>query len=347
MAVIEERRTKGGELSYRVKVRIKGRPSASRTFKRKTDAKKWAVKTEAAIREGRHFGESHRHTLVEALDRYLRDDLPSLSSSEQRNRTRQLAWWRAALGPYMLNDLTPALIGENRDKLGAPNDSGKRRAPATVVRYLAALSHVLSRAVEWGWIRDNPAKAVTRPREPRGRVRYLTDEEREALLAACAASDLAMLHPMVVLALATGARRGELLSLRWPDVDLERGRVVFHHTKNGDRRSAPLTGVPRAVLAEWGKVRQLDDDRVFPRASFPHRIWDRALREAGITDFRFHDLRHSAASYLAMNGASLLEIAEVLGHKTLTMVRRYAHLTDGHTTGVVSRMNDAIFGAAE
>src|SRR5262249_2823728 len=154
------------------------------------------------------------------------------------------------------------------------------------------------------------------------------------------------LHAIVVLALATGARRGELQGLRWPDVDLKRGTLTFHETKNGERRAVPLTGPALTLMHQHAKVRRLDTMLVFPdgtgkRALGIREAFEGAVKRANIADFRFHDLRHSFASYLAMNGASLLEIAEVLGHKTLAMVKRYAHLTEAHTRNVVERMNKA------
>lgn len=157
-----------------------------------------------------------------------------------------------------------------------------------------------------------------------------------------------MLYPVVVLALATGMRRGEVMNLRWPQVDLKRGRVLLRDTKNGTSRTLPLASVALEVVAALGRVRRLDTDLLFhghdvtkPFALDNH--WRAAVHKAGLQDFRFHDLRHSAASYLAMNGASTIEIAAVLGHKTLAMVKRYSHLSNSHTESVVAAMNQKIF----
>ncbi len=150
----------------------------------------------------------------------------------------------------------------------------------------------------------------------------------------------------MILALTTGARQGELLGLRWKDVDFEREALIFHHTKNGERRVAPLAGKAIPSLRSLKSLRVFGDDRVFAnsqgRAHFPRRYWYRALHEAGIEDFRFHDLTHTAASYLAMSGATLSEIAEILGHKTLQMVKRYAHLSEEHKSSVVHRMAEKL-----
>jgi len=228
-----------------------------------------------------------------------------------------------------------------------------------VVRYLAALSHAFTIAVnEWGWLDDSPMRKVKKPALPRGRVRFLSEDttdgekiegERTRLLKACEESSNPYLYPVVVLALSTGMRQGEIMGLTWEDVDLHQGRATLHETKNGERRVVPLSGKALELLKAHSKVRRLDTNLLFP-GRIPQKPialrapWEAALKKAGIEDFRFHDLRHSAASYLAMNGASLAEIAEVLGHKTLQMVKRYSHLSEAHTAGVVARMNARIFG---
>jgi integrase len=157
------------------------------------------------------------------------------------------------------------------------------------------------------------------------------------------------LYTIVVLALATGARQQELLSLRWPDVDLKRGTLTFHETKNGERRAVPLTGYALDLLKKHAHLCRPEVDFVFPIYTSTKRrrisdAWEHAVKRAGIENFRYHDLRHSCASYLAMNDASLMEIAAILGHRTLQMVQRYAHLSEAHTAGMVQRMNQAIFG---
>jgi integrase len=133
------------------------------------------------------------------------------------------------------------------------------------VRYLAVLSQAFTMAVrEWLWCDDNPVRKITKPKEPRGRVRYLSDEERQHLLNACQESRNPYLYTVVPLALATGARRGELLSLRWQAVDLKRCVMTFHETKNGETRSVPVSGYALAVLTQHAKVRRLDTALVFP-----------------------------------------------------------------------------------
>ena len=357
MANIEKRETGDGKTSYRVKIRLKGYPVQSATFERMTDARKWASSTESAIKEGRHFktSEAKRHTLTQLVDRYIRDVLPTKPKSKAK-QTALLEWWKSEIGSYALSDVSPALIAECRDRLAVGiTTRGTQRNPATVVRYLAALSVCFTHAVkEWGWVDDSPMRKVKKPTESRGRVRFLADDERIRLLKACKESSNPYLYPVVVLALSTGMRQGEIMGLTWDVVDLNRGRAILHETKNGERRAVAITGHALDLLKELGKVRRIDSKLIFPsKENAPQKPqkpinlrapWEAAVKKAELADFHFHDLRHSAASYLAMNGASLAEIAEVLGHKTLQMVKRYAHLSEGHTARVVESMNQKIFG---
>lgn len=352
MASIEVRNTCNRKKTYRVKVRLKGHPIQSATFNRLTDARRWAQATESAIREGRYFktSEAKRRSLAEMLDRYLEDILPQKPKSIRTQKT-QLLWWKRTIGAYTLADITPALVGECRDKLLKDTTTRKNpRSPATVNRYLAVLSHAFTIAIkEWGWIENNPVRKITRPREPRGRTRFLSDEERERLLQACRESSSPLLYPLVVLCLSTGARLTEALSLKWSQVDFQLKRILLHETKNGERRVLPLLGHAFELLQELNIIRRIDTDLIFPakNSARPFSIrfyWNRVIEKAKLENFRFHDLRHSAASYLAMNGATLAEIAEILGHKTLQMVKRYTHLSESHIAKVVERMNEGIFG---
>lgn len=357
MANIEKRISIDGKTSYRVKIRLKGYPIQSATFERVTDAKKWAQQTESAIREGRHFKttEAKRHTMAELIDRYIKNVLPTKPKAI-RKQTALLQRWRAEIGSHALADVTPSLIAECRDKLaGEITLRDKLRSPATVNRYMAALSIAFTTAVkEWGWLEDSPMRKVTKPKESRGRVRFLSDDERIRLLKLCKESSNPYLYAVVVLALSTGMRQGEIMGLTWDVVDLNQGRAILHETKNGERRAVAITGHALELLKELSKVRRIDCNLIFPsKENAPQKPqkpmdlrtpWETAVKKAELQDFKFHDLRHSAASYLAMNGASLAEIAEVLGHKTLQMVKRYAHLSEGHTARVVASMNNKIFG---
>jgi len=352
MASIEKRTLGDGTTSYRVKVRLKGFPVQTATFERLTDARRWVQQTESAIRDGRHFktSQSKKHTLADLIEKYETEVLP-LKHNSTENQRCYLKWWKENIGEYTLADVNAALITEYRNKLiGDKNQYGREKGVSTANRYTTALGHVFTVAVnEWEWLEHNPVRKIKKIQEPRGRVRFLSDEERPILLEACKKSENPHLYTVVILALSTGARKNEILNLKWRDIDLIRSLVTLHETKNGERRSLPIKGYANTLIEEKFKMRDKNCDYVFPSEKKCQPIdirtaWENAVKNAGIADFRFHDLRHSAASYLAMNGASLAEIAEVLGHKTLQMVKRYAHLSQAHTAGVVERMNQKIFG---
>jgi integrase len=347
MARIKTRTAADGTLRYTAEIRLKGYPAQTETFKHLTKAKKWVQDTESAIRDGRHFktAEAKKHTFADMVDRYIKTELKNYNAKEQAERKSKLQWWKDNLGVYCLADITPPLIVECRDLLA------ESRSPATVVRYLAALSIVFTVAVnEWEWVQENPAKKVKRPTEPDGRVRFLDDDERQRLLVACKESSSEWLYICVILALSSGMRKAELMGLKWPDVNLKDGYLILHKTKNGTRRRVPLSGLALTLLKEHNKIRRLDTPLLFPSERNPlqpidlRSAFEYAKDRAEIKEFHWHDLRHCTASYLAMNNASLAEIAEVLGHKTLSMVKRYAHLSDGHVSNVVASMNEKIFG---
>ena len=342
MATIRKREGKKGT-TYSVQVRVKGGNSESASFSSLTKARLWAQSIEAAIRDGRHVtgSEAKRHTLKELAERFL--EHPALRPKTKITYGPQLKWWCRHLGSTALADITPDRISQLRDKL-----LKKGYQPSSANRFVAALSSAFSMAVrEFGWLEANPCAKLRKLAESKGRTRYLTDDERERLLAACRESGVRELYIIVVLALSTGARKNELRWLCWGDVDLHQGSLVFRETKNGTPRSVPLVGRSLDLLREWGKVRRLDTPLVFPGKNPDHPIlfektWRNALEAAKVEDFRFHDLRHSAASYLVMSGVHLRTVAEILGHKTLSMVQRYSHLSPEHLRSEVARTMEAV-----
>lgn len=354
-----------GALSYRAQVRVKGRPAQSKTFPNRKEAKAWANSVESAIREGRHFPHAAaRRTTFDALARdYAETVLPEFDAKERATRIRQLGWWSKQFAGLTLAEITRDRISAARDVLskefftrGKPRTNKKTgeviapkeytRSGATVNRFIATLSHAFSFAVKDRRLLDrNPVADIGRKKEPRGRTRFLSDEERAALLGACEKSEWPALRALVLLGLTTGARRGELISLRWSDVDLKTGRALVRDTKNGEQRTLPLTGKALEALRELKLQGSARSEHVFSNPSgFPGPFehfdshWYAAVERAGISDFHFHDLRHSTASMLAAQGASLLEIADVLGHKTLAMVKRYSHLVVDHKARVIEKM---------
>lgn len=359
MAEIKKRQKKNGKVSYTVSIRIKGYPALNATFERLTDAKQWANDNESKMKKGKHIKEheAKKHTLAELIDRYIKYELPNRKSDHQKFEM-QLNWWKSKLGAYLLSDITPSLLSEFRDKLQKEpsikelkdgTKIEKLRSNATVNRYMAALSIALSIASrEWEWIEDNPIFKVTKKKEARGRIRFLSDDERNELLKVCAQASNPLIYLLVVIALSTGARYSEILYLKWSGVDLKRKIFYFMDTKNGENRAIPISLKAYELLKQHSKIRKINSEYVFTRPDGKKPVdlrhqWDEAIKKAKLDDFRFHDLRHTAASYLAMNGATLVEISEILGHKTMQMVKRYSHLTQKHTAEVLERMNEKQF----
>ena len=344
MATFEKRKNEDGSTGYRVKIRLRGFEPVSATFDRLTDAKTWASQTETDLKANRYFGAAKRHTVAELLDRYEAEGLTGLKSS--RDVKQRLGVWRDRVGKLLLSDLSVGTIKKHKDEIKAtPKERGDgERSGADVNRTMAALSSALSFAVkELEWLEENPMKRVRKFAESRGRVRYLSEDELPELLKACKASKNADLPLAVMLALSTGARQAEIMGLSWKQIDLKARTAQLVDTKNGERRTLPIVGEALELLKERGKVRKIDDDRVFPAGRRSKKAdavvdlrkpWEAALKAAKIEDFHWHDLRHTCASYMAMSGISQIEMAKLLGHKTLAMTMRYSHLSPQRTIQV-------------
>ena len=223
MPTIERRVSPDGVVRFRARVPLNGASTASKTFRRKTDAQKWAQKTEVAIREDQYAVNPipRRKTLAELIDRYVSEVLPRKPKSAPFQK-RQLEVWRKELGHLKIADITPSrIVAFRQTLLDTPGTRKQARGYATTNRYLAVLSHVFAFAVdEWGWATENPVRKVKRVKESRGRIRFLADDERARLLTACRASRCAHLYPIVVIAISTGMRHAEILTLRKSQVDV-------------------------------------------------------------------------------------------------------------------------------
>ena len=205
---------------------------------------------------------------------------------------------------------------------------GNKRRPATINRELSVLSKALTLAVKANVIRRNPCREVERLKVDNARTRFLTEDEEARLFEAL--GDHQMVKDIVTMALNTGMRQGEIFSLRWFDVDLTRGFVHVRQTKTGKDRFIPINSRLRILLEGLGR----SSEHVFPSPKTNRalidvkRQFDRAKMSAGIPDFRFHDLRHTAATRMADNGADVFTIAAILGHSDIRMTSRYTHATD-------------------
>ena len=211
----------------------------------------------------------------------------------------------------------------------------------TVIRELGILKHLLSFAVGKEIIPANPAQSVKPPKAPAGRVRYLQPTELKALLEVCPS----WLQPIVALAVTTGMRRGEILGLRWLDVDFANSRVLLPQTKNGDGRIVYLNQTAKAALESIVREGVASQALVFEAVSADYvtQTFRKACGALGISDFRFHDLRHTAASWLRMSGADIHLVATLLGHKDLRMAARYQHLSKEFLAEAVGKL-DGVFG---
>lgn len=351
MATFEPRKTKAGEKRIRAVIRRSGFKTLRCTFATMKAARDWASVKESAILDGRHglSEASGQHTVAEMIDRYLDKVLPHKSKKKRyiRQQRQQLLWWRARLGKYALCNVTKPLLIDCRDELQA------NHGPATVNRYLAALGHVFTIArKQWEWITVSPLDGIDKLKEPKGRARYLRDEERPSFLEACQMEKKKPLFLIAVLVIAMGARKEEITTLLRRNVDLERGMATQEDTKNGETKTFFITGFALQLLRDYmARTAHRKTPYVFPNRSgkMPitiDREFRRARRRAGIDDFVFHDLRHTHASYLAMeSNADPKTIAESLNQKTLNMANRYTHLTKRFIADKVQQMTDKIFGS--
>ncbi len=354
MATISKRVSKAtGKVSYKVQVRRKGRPPLTATFEKKTDAKKWANDKEAEINQNKNFGYSisKKINLLDVIERYIKEVLDHKSGNTIRGQTAQLEWWQSELGKLSISDISVDLILKFRAKLQQQvSKQGNQLSNSTINRYLSALSNVFTVAIkEWSCANINPLLSIRKLPEPKPRTRFLSDDERVALLKACKESTSQYLYPIVILTLATGARKSEILNITWDHVHLDQDIVVIPETKNGTTHTLALSGISKKILTSLQKSRCSKCPWVFPNKDKDgpidiRKAFDTAIKNAQIEDFKFHDLRHTAASYLAMNGATTVELAAALNHKSLQMVHRYAHLSKPHSANVLSSMNEKYLG---
>lgn len=349
MGTIREYKKEDGSVTYHAEVRLKGYPHQRACLRTRSLAKKWIQDTESSIRDGRHFrtSEAKKHTVKDLIERYIAQWLSQFPERVVR-QTAYLAWWKNRLGHLLLADLIPIVIAEARDALLAEKTLRQTiRNPSTVNRYIAAFSRALTIAVkEWGWLDDTPMSKVSKPAEGKGRNRLLSIEEKDKLLQACKLSPNPYLYPIVSIALLTGMRFGEIVNLRYEDIDYFNKIITLEKTKNGERRMLPLTKAVEKVLFPCRKS-DINSGLIFKPTSRTNRsgvvdirnAFVKALKQAQIENFRFHDLRHAAASYLAMNGATQGELMAILGHKTPNMTRRYAHYSQKHVATLMEKMH--------
>lgn len=308
---------------WQAQVRRKGIPPKAKSFASKADAEKWARSLEAELDRCGTLPDTRlteRMTIREMLERYLREITPhKRSASTEGYRIKALMG--RAIAHRTLAMLTSSDIANYRD------ERLESVSAASVIRELNTLAHAIDIArKEWGvHLVQNPVRMIRRPAPPRGRDRRLTGDEEQRLLEAADAGRSPYMRPLITLAVETAMRQGELLSLTWHDVDLERRIAHLDLTKNGESRDVPLSRRALEALDELHGLRI--DNRVLPTTrSAVQQAWGHLRDRAGIDDLRFHDLRHEGVSRLLERGLNVIEVSTISGHKELRMLQRYAHL---------------------
>ena len=268
---------------------------------------------------------------------YLEREGPLLKSI-RTERNRVLAWARE-FGTRPLGQITRAEMETWRRK------KMTTCRPATINRDLSRLRRMFSLAVEWGLLEESPMKSMKFLRENNARTRYLSLEECQRLIANCIAPHI---RALVGVALHSGMRLGEILNLRWYDLDFSSGFILVRDSKNGESRHVPMDATLFALFRAY--PHRPSTDLVFSSSSGGHIVDVRtgflnSCKRAGLIDLHFHDLRHTFASQFVMSGGDLYILKEILGHKSITMTQRYAHLSPTYKIKAIDRMNTLWAGA--
>ena len=312
------RKRSNGHWQARVR---KANQSITKTFINKVDAERWAKQIEVEMQKGSYTNLvlAERTTFAEIIERYIIEVLPTMRGGKA-DFIRLKALARRPIAKLNMVALTPQKIAQHRD------ERLKEIAPATVIRELSYFSSIITYArKEWGININNPVALVARPKNPQGRSRILDAAETNALFEALTPTGRRSIWmlPLIRLALETAMRRSELLGLRWEHVDLGRRTIFLQLTKNGTSRTVPLSTHAIQILAE---IPRNIDGRVFPVThEVVSQAFNRARKQAGVNDIRFHDLRHMAITRLAEKLPNLIELSAVSGHKSLAMLKRYYH----------------------
>ena len=323
----------GITIGWQAKVRRKGYPTQTKVFRAKREAEAWARSIESEMDRGIFAprGESEKTTLGECFERYLVEVTPTKKVSSQDAEKRFIRQWlRRPLSSRTMASIRGVDVANVIKEMEAEGKGGN-----TIRLHLAALSHLFSVAKSnWGMASlDNPVSSVRKPRLPGGRERRLNPGEMGAILGAL---DLNMAC-LVVLAVETAMRQGEILALHWDNVRLKDRTLFLPKTKNGDARTVPLSpaaiealnAVPRQSAGKGGKAMS-----VFGMSGAGiDSAWDRARIAAGIPSgwgddaLHFHDLRHEATSrFFERTDLDIMEIRAITGHRNLQMLARYTHL---------------------
>lgn len=313
------------------------RESAKTTLK--TEAEYLLSKKRKEAREGITLPSRKKDMpFKEFAETYLEWSKSQRSYTTKKDRVKLLL---AEFDKINIGDITLETVEQYMSRRQAEG-----RKPATINRAVATLKHMLTKAVEWEKVDEDKVKKVRKVKllkENNTRTRFISKEECRALIAECAP----YLKPIVQTALYTGMRKQEILGLTWDRVDFNHGYIELDKTKNGDKRHIPISLPLRTVLEELAGTnldghKHVFHDREGNRYQDVKRGFPGACKRAGITDFTFHDLRHTFASHLVMAGIDLTTISKLLGHKDLTMTLRYAHLAPDHLAKAVEVLGNRL-----
>ena len=309
---------------WNAQIRRKGHTPISKSFINQKDAHTWIRIIESDMDKGVYINRSRAEntTFADALVRYRDEITPTKKGSSQELR-RIATWLNHPLAKRSISSLKPTDFVKHRDvRL-------KEVASNTVRLELALISHLFSVAhKEWNIPVSNPLSDIRKPKPSNARTRRLEDNEEQRLLEVCQQSRNPLLYSLVVIAIETAMRLGELLSLEWKDINLTKRIAFLTDTKNGNARTIPLSA--RAIEIFYAIPRHITNQRVFwvwkPRNDAMNGAFLLAVRKAGIDNLHFHDLRHEAASRLFEKGLNVLEVATITGHKSIQMLQRYTHI---------------------
>lgn len=306
---------------WQARVARVGFPIEAKSFATRQDAERWARSIETEMDRGSFVSrsEAEANTLEDIIERYINEVCPTQRGGAD-DIVRLRATCRTKLAKLSMAALTPKAIAAYRD------ERLKQVKPATVTRELAYLSAIINHARrEWEINVSNPVTLVRKPPATQGRDRVLAPDEETRLLAAMVPTGRRSiwLLPATILSLETAMRRGELLELRWINVDLEAQTAHLPLTKNGAARTVPLS--QRAVSTLAALPRSIDGKVIPLKGNTLHAAFKKACKRAGIGDFHWHDIRHTAITRLAKKLPNLIELAAVSGHRNLGMLKRYYH----------------------
>ena len=284
--------------------------------------------------EGRYFNKRNpgRMAFSEFAQKYLTEVVPLMKSI--RSETIRVRRWVRDLGTKRLSEITRAEMDAWQREMRT------RCKPSTVNREMCRLRHMLNKAVEWGLLEKSPMQGLKFLHENNARQRYLSLEECERLIRACISSRV---RAIVVIAIHTGMRLGEILSLRHQDLDFSSGMILVPDSKNGEPRHIPMDSTVASLLAKYPRhscSELVFANKVGGKLSAIRNSFKDACKRAGILDLHFHDLRHSYASHWVMSGGDLYVLKNILGHKSIVMTQRYAHLSPEFKRAAVNRMDN-------